>query len=198
MRNDPFKEIVEGYQEVLRRVESAVRPDCDRLAWGVAGFREETLVALLGEHLRPEGWDIAYELSYPRPRRWRADLVARRKDLRLWIEAKWWWRGDSLANVLRLDEDRLDSVPDATPVALVFVPDRLDLAQGDHRWDTAGAGAWLHEVLRQEHLGDAWILRGAATVESCYFGTATGCDGVDWRSGLLAAAFFERRAPGVR
>jgi len=110
----------------------------------------------------------------------------------LWIEAKWWWRGNSLEPILRMDRAKLETIqPPARALAIVFTVDEVGAEQGSLRWTEHDAEEWLNHSLEHEHLTETWQLLGCATAPSRYFGIAFGKTDVSARDGVFVAAFFE-------
>jgi hypothetical protein len=95
-----MKNLISAYEKTLKNVAEALSTSLGRTAhWGIAGFREESLVFLLAETMRKLGPDPQYEPCFKD--RTRADLCWPKDGKNPSIlEAKWWWWSDSLRVVL--------------------------------------------------------------------------------------------------
>lgn len=186
-----------AYQETLRGFAETLEIHCGG-TWGIAGLREESLVFLFGETMdKQEGrWSsIEYETSYPDRRR-RCDIVATALNGdQLWIEAKWWWRGNELAPVLEQDGEKLSHAPaGAFTAALVFTVDEKGVEGDGHRWDASGAEKWMASIPGKEGLDQYWRHIQTVTAPSRYKGTSyteQGSANVKCRSGLFAASIYQ-------
>ena len=183
-----MKEIAAQYARTLLNVAGALAASFGPVPhWGIAGFREETLVFLLAETLRGQGWDVGYEQGYGDGRR--SDLVASTgPHERLWVEAKWWWRHVPLASVLAMDEPKLRIVgSDFRRIALVFTVGH------ERGWSTATAARGMDRALGAARR--RWSLVGCAAVPSPFFGTVTPGqkEPRPCPKGVFAAAFYEMR-----
>jgi hypothetical protein len=187
---DVLCDVAVRFQRTLEKVESALADAwAPNRRWGVARFREESLVALLGESLHADGWAVRYEETYHSTAQ-RTDLSLGRGSDRLWVEAKWWWDVDYLQQVLRPVRLKLVEVKGRyRPIALVFTVDECP-ARG---WTVKGAHDCLRGRVVEEGLANDWALISTAAIESPYHGTTTDEPRrlADRPGGVFAASFFE-------
>lgn len=160
--------------------------------WGVAGFREESLVFMLAETLHQMGWQVTYEPPYAKSfgrsfGKQRGDLLAVPPDRRapLWLEAKWWWRhGDSLGTILQGLRKKMGRVREPhRRIAAVFT---VDVASAS--WSVKKAKA----VMARNRRGRGkWRLVGCTCLPGRYVGSTTRDPASKPRRGVFVAAFFE-------
>jgi len=185
-------EPIRAFERTLRIIAAAMNEALGPNAWwGLCGFREESLVMLLAETMRSLGWQLEYEKSYEQSYQ-RGDIDAVFPEYlpeHLWIEAKWWWLPMwNLNRVLSVDEPKLRlKGPEYHTVEVVFTADEIGKTEGRKCWTSEGAGDWMMECLREEHLEAKWRLLGFATAPSPY---ALICP-AQRRVGLFSAHFFE-------
>jgi hypothetical protein len=191
-----MKNLISAYEKTLKNVAEALSTSLGRTAhWGIAGFREESLVFLLAETMRKLGPDPQYEPCFKD--RTRADLCWPKDGKNPSIlEAKWWWWSDSLRVVL-------DDIAAKTAFAkhrgerygVVFSVDDANCTEGEKSWATLeGARAWMCELVRADQvLRRNWSYVGCAAARSPYFGTSWNEEGHKnsrRRDGIFVAGFY--------
>jgi hypothetical protein len=188
-----MQQVADAFGKTLAKVEAALRQSFSAPGveprWGIAGFREESLVYMLAETMRAQGWTCAYEHSYDDGTRRRVDLVATMlKEKPLWIEAKWWWFNVGIGVVLSADRAKLKAARAAhRPIAAVFTVDEKDVTVRGQPWTVETAKTSI-----ADDVPPGWKLVGCCSLESRYSGTSLRDPRhVADREGVFAAAFFE-------
>jgi hypothetical protein len=188
-------EAICGYGRTLGLIANAMNEAFGpEAAYGLCGFREESLVMFLAETLRSLSWNVKYEKPYGNSYQ-RCDIVARRPEnfgAPIWFEAKWWWLQTDLRSVFGIDEQKIRSI-DSTchAVVVIFTADEIGKTEGTKRWDLNGAGDWMRQCLKDEGLQNKWRFLGCTVAPSPYVLIGKSIRAGERINGLFAAAFFE-------